>query len=398
MTGNTEQTAVQQAFQLWSAYTPLTFTLAANASSADIVISWAIGNHGDGHSFDGTDGVLAHSYYPGTGLGGDIHFDDAETWINAIQNTSAQPIDLVSVAAHEIGHALGLGHSNVNCALMNALYTGSHRYLAPDDIAGIRSLYGSKGIVVANYTCSGANLSFNAGSGVIGWTSNHPNIATVNNQGVVTRNGTASGVVRITANIAFPCGLGDVEFVDLAIGVPPSVYSFTTLTSSCLGGSDWELLVQANNNIALPAGTQFVWNYNGVDGAPTGNTFYTYEFPAYCINLGAKNKNTCGTSLLSSGVFCPPPPCGGMLLSVSPNPATNFLNVTIQQDPVQNAENKAPVQFELVDIITGNIVKQWPAQSAQKVYNLNLTGVTKGNYLLKITKGSERAAKKILVE
>jgi peptidoglycan hydrolase-like protein with peptidoglycan-binding domain len=134
--------AIVQAFGLWAAVTPLTFSEVPLAS-ADIVIRFVTGNHGDGFPFDGPSGVLAHAFYPPPNngpLAGDTHFDDAELWS---VNLPPSGIDLVTVAAHEFGHALGLEHSTINGALMYPFYGGPMRFLHADDIAGIQSIYGS---------------------------------------------------------------------------------------------------------------------------------------------------------------------------------------------------------------------------------------------------------------
>lgn len=137
--------AIDQAFGMWSAETPLRFRRVADGTGGDIVIRFVAGDHGDGSPFDGSSGVLAHAFYPSNSgaIRGDTHFDEAEAWTMNIPTGGG--IDLVTVAAHEFGHALGLKHSNVNSAMMAPFYAGPRRFLDPDDIAGIQSLYGANG-------------------------------------------------------------------------------------------------------------------------------------------------------------------------------------------------------------------------------------------------------------
>ncbi|MEL7155480.1 MAG: DUF6623 family protein [Actinomycetota bacterium] len=137
--------AIDQAFGLWSAETPLRFRRVADGTSGDIIIRFVTGNHHDGYPFDGQNGVLAHAFYPNNPdpIRGDAHFDDAENWTVTVPRGSNQ--DLVVIAAHEFGHSLGLRHSSDSSALMYP-YPASHgRHLSPDDITGIQSLYGGVG-------------------------------------------------------------------------------------------------------------------------------------------------------------------------------------------------------------------------------------------------------------
>ncbi|KAM8813873.1 interstitial collagenase [Rhynchonycteris naso] len=129
--------AIKKAFQLWSNVTPLTFTKVSEGQ-ADIMISFVWRDHGDNSPFDGPGGNLAHAFQPGPRLGGDVHFDEEEVWTSDFRN-----YNLYRVAAHELGHSLGLSHSTDIGALMYPSYIFSGEVqLSQDDINGIQTIYG----------------------------------------------------------------------------------------------------------------------------------------------------------------------------------------------------------------------------------------------------------------
>ncbi|XP_071093401.1 matrix metalloproteinase-19-like [Haliotis cracherodii] len=143
--GSDQRRALRQAFSKWSGVTPLTFR-EVTSGTADIEINFVRGQHGDGpgNTFDGRGGTLAHAFFPGTQpISGDTHFDEDEQWTMRGETGS----NLEIVAAHEFGHALGLGHSNVPTALMAPYYQGydPNYQLHVDDKRGIQTLYGSGG-------------------------------------------------------------------------------------------------------------------------------------------------------------------------------------------------------------------------------------------------------------
>lgn len=133
------------AFDRWSEVTTLTFTEVSSYQSADIRIAFYSGDHGDGEPFDGPLGTLAHAFSPTNGR---FHLDGQENWVvsgDVTQSSLSTAVDLESVAVHEIGHLLGLGHSSVEEAIMYPTISSRMRKvtLADDDIQGIQQLYGS---------------------------------------------------------------------------------------------------------------------------------------------------------------------------------------------------------------------------------------------------------------
>ncbi|GIY98429.1 matrix metalloproteinase-17 [Caerostris extrusa] len=136
---------LRKAFQVWSAASALTFQ-EVQGHSADILVSFLKGQHGDGYPFDGEGAVLAHAFFPGEGIGGDAHFDADERWLSSQPEDEDEGVNLFAVAAHEIGHSLGLSHSSTPGSLMFPYYQAMGEYftLPKDDADGIRHLYGYK--------------------------------------------------------------------------------------------------------------------------------------------------------------------------------------------------------------------------------------------------------------
>nr|XP_045617604.1 matrix metalloproteinase-2-like [Procambarus clarkii] len=140
------QREIRLATEVWDRASRLLFLeLENNPQDADIIIDFKTGYHGDGYPFDGPGRTLAHAFYPGRGIGGDMHFDDQEPWVqHKDSNNTWDRVSLFITAAHELGHALGLYHSDVEGALMSPYlikFPITFR-LPEDDVRGIQELYG----------------------------------------------------------------------------------------------------------------------------------------------------------------------------------------------------------------------------------------------------------------
>ena len=77
----------------------------------------------------------AHTFYPEDGR---IHINEYVDWGHG----SIMRIEIYSLVLHEIGHVLGLKHSESKGSVMWPGYSRYRNKLTSDDIEGIQSLYG----------------------------------------------------------------------------------------------------------------------------------------------------------------------------------------------------------------------------------------------------------------
>jgi hypothetical protein len=123
----------------WAKAAKIKFSPAPSGDSARAInILFSSGDHGDGYPFDGSGRTLAHTFFPmppnPEPVAGDLHLDDAEPW------QIGTGVDLFSVTLHELGHALGLGHSDNPAAVMYPYYRRVSQ-LSAEDIDAVVQIY-----------------------------------------------------------------------------------------------------------------------------------------------------------------------------------------------------------------------------------------------------------------
>jgi hypothetical protein len=117
-------------FNEWGAAgSPLRFDFVVDSASSDIQVKW-VPQFNSSHIGSATRLVDQHSWIVGAEIDIAVHDSSGRTF---------NPIELTGIARHEVGHALGLGHSQDRRTLMfpeETMYD-----ISPTDLATLRLIY-----------------------------------------------------------------------------------------------------------------------------------------------------------------------------------------------------------------------------------------------------------------
>lgn len=193
-----------------------------------------------------------------------MHFDEDENW-----SDDGTGVDLQTVALHEIGHLLGIMHSDDSSAIMYEYYFEMNRNLAPDDISAIHALYGNPASVSGSSSLcdthdysidnlpTGADvswaLSVNGSSTAAQLSVNTPAV----NQCRITRSSSQSGSFSATLTATITYQNDTIKVLSKSLDGPAHFDSvpYTIVNTEGSGGTGG--MVGSYNNIDIKPNTMY---------------------------------------------------------------------------------------------------------------------------------------------
>lgn len=237
-----------------------------------------------------------------------------------------------------------------------------------------------------------------------GWPSGAATINTPNSP-TTTLTKTTDGVFILRATISNVCGVGTVQLQKQIAAGPPLInilgpydpIQHTIMGVACVGE---EYYFIANDS---ETGQTYTWTLF----PPTGSSEYPRMFsgsqvqfdfvvPGY-HTLRVAKTNSCGTTYTEISINVQE--CFGFRLSASPNPATDQITATIDEETkaVKTLSPDTDIRFELYNFNTGLRQRQWIFKNNQNQFRLSLSGLNKGVYVLNATKGKYKQSIKVIV-
>jgi IPT/TIG domain-containing protein/matrixin len=266
-----------------------------------------------------------------------IRFCEEWTWDDGPGSVPGNNIDIQGVAAHELGHALGMGHSNTGCngsgsqPIMCAVASGNGtgaRTIKPDDAAGLQAIYGAipsnKPFIssLGGSTTQGQTLVLN-GSNFAATVNVKFTAGTTQNTGtipgVVFNVASTNGGTQVSVTVPASAQRGNVFVWEPALGLlsngfpidigasPPTLMSVSPNTGRLAGGEQVDVI---GTNLSDTATVTF----NGVDApvvSRTGSTTIrvaTPPGPGENVSVDVRVSQSSGSATLTNGFTYVPNP------------------------------------------------------------------------------------------
>lgn len=314
---------------------------------------------------------------------------DGTTWLNGSSNVTI-------TSGLSTGDGTNIRIRPVNTACGTGLVAGQESYVAISRPAPNLTITATQSYICTTGGTTNLTLNNIPSGATVTWSIVYPPGqaqivgCTTCATATLQRIGTDNVITTIKATVLH-CSFTYEKTFNVTLGTPPNGI-ITPYLNYCLGGSDWELGLQASS--PDPTVTQYLWSRDGVP-AGSGSTWYTYEFPPSCMTIGLKAGNACGFSPEGTQVFCPP--CS-YRMAISPNPAKDQLNVILENSFLEkkNILNNI-VLFKLIRVDNPQFIRQWSFKRIQKNYSLNLNGLKKGIYTLELSTGDEKETKQVVI-
>lgn len=273
-------------------------------------------------------GVLAYTETP-IEDGWRIRFYESWVWADGPGTSiGSGTIDIQGVAAHEYGHALALGHTNINGSTMYPSISGNGvvaRSIESDDIGGVQAIYGvaaankpritAVGISGSTITITG--LNFSATANQIWFTAPGQTVAGVTNPLVLLSNQPSTGGgTQIT--ITTPIGAGDG---DILVKVPGT--AFNTISNA------WPANLNPGQPCNAPthvcslnpnsfSATGAFMNYMGSVSVSQNNlTLIATEIPPTMLTIFYYGRTTSFSYPFGNGNTCIDPPLYRLLPAIN---------------------------------------------------------------------------------
>jgi hypothetical protein len=228
-----------------------------------------------------------------------------------------------------------------------------------------------------------------------------------NNTIAITRRRPGSARITLTVQISsVPCGTTTVSRT-FQYGAPPATilgpYDPNQNTVMGVAYTNKTYYFLASETSPYFPAQSYTWTLFPPAGNPTlyggSKPYITFSETGY-HTLQVSKMTECG-AVVSSLFLNVQEDVSGFSVMTAPNPVTSdVLSVTIESESaqVQQLPQEDAMTVELYDFNSAVKRKQWTLKNYQKQFQLNLTGVPKGLYVLRITKGNYQQSKQIIKE